>query len=177
MKTNTINRERTEVRPVTVAIPARDGRRVAERITVGVPMRWDSDLEKWLLDGNAMEMIEDAKARHMGLMLPAEMLALRKRLGLSQRDIGELLRIGAKSWTRWESGLQRPSQSINLLLRLLDSGIISPRQLLDVGCDTADWTPQFLLLAKSNQATAPVSLDQWRATYDTEVDELLTVLA
>ncbi len=162
MKTKITNRERIEVRPSTVAIPTPDGRRVAERITVNVPMRWDPALEKWLLDSDAMELLEAAKARHMGLMLPEELRALRQRLGKTQNEIGALLRIGAKSWTRWETGLQRPSQSINLLLRLLDTGIISPSQLSQVGAEPTDWSRQFINLSEAKQVAAPVALDQWR---------------
>ena len=177
MKTKTINRERIEVRPATVAIPAPDGRRVAERITVHVPMRWDPGLEKWLLDSDAMETLEAAKSRHMGLMLPEELRVLRQRLGMTQNEIGALLRIGAKSWTRWETGLQRPSQSINLLLKLLDAGIVSPRQLQQIGAEPADWSRQFLRLAQGCSDEKPVALDGLRSTHESEVTEPIAIPA
>ena len=177
MKTNNTNRERIEIRKTYIAIPMPDGRRVAERVAVEVPMRWDPELRKWLLTHEAMETLETAKARHMGLMLPGELLALRQRLGLSQRAIGELLRIGAKSWTRWETGLQRPSQVINLLLQLLDSGLVSPRQLQQIGVEPADWSRQFLHLAQGNYDEKPVALDGLRTTNDSEVAEPLAIPA
>ncbi len=173
----TTNRERIEIRPATVAIPTPDGRRVAEHITVDVPMRWDSGLEEWLLDGDALEALEAAKARHMGLLLPTELRALRERLGMTQREIGELLRIGAKSWTRWESGLQRPSQVINLLLKLLDSGLVSARQLQQISLEPADWSRQFLYLAQGNYDEKPVAMDGLRASNDSEVAEPLAIPA
>jgi len=145
-----------------VVVPTPDGTAVAERIPIKVPMEWDAGLGEWLITPEAEQILETAKARHMGLMLPEELLALRQRLGLSQRQIGELLKIGAKSWTRWESGAQRPSQSINLLLRLLDRGMISPRQLVEVGTTRADWSRQFALLALAGARPAAVSLDLCR---------------
>jgi len=177
MKTKTTTRERIEVRPATVAIPTPDGRRVAERITVNVPMRWDPELGKWLLDSDAMETLEAAKSRHMGLMLPTELRALRERLGMTQNEIAALLRIGAKSWTRWETGLQRPSQSINLLLKLLDEGIVSPQQLQQIGAEPEDWSRQFVHLAQGCYDEKPVALDGLRSNDESEVPEPLAIPA
>jgi DNA-binding transcriptional regulator YiaG len=177
MKTKAANRQRTTIRPVKVAIPTADGRRIAEHITVDVPMRWDAGLKQWLMDSDAMEMLDAAKTRHMGLMLPAELLSLRQRLGLSQRDIGELLRIGAKSWTRWETGLQRPSQVINLLLKLLDAGTITPTQLRAIGAEPADWSRQFLHLAHESYDEKPVSLDGLRSQQTSAAPEPIVIPA
>lgn len=177
MKTKTSARERIETRPATICIPTADGRRVAERITINVPMRWDPELQQWLMDSDAVETLETAKARHMGLMLPDELRALRARLGMTQSQLGELLRIGAKSWTRWETGLQRPSQSINLLLKLLDAGIVSPSQLQQIGAEPTDWSRHFLHLEHGHYDEKPVALDGLRAADGTEVAEPLAVPA
>jgi DNA-binding transcriptional regulator YiaG len=146
-----------------VVIPTSDGLAVAERIPLKVPMVWDAELGAWLLTAEAEAMVENAKARHMGLMLPHELLALRQRLGLSQQVLGELLQIGAKSWSRWETGRQRPSRSMNLLLRALNTGLLSPRQLLEVCSVRPDWSQHFRQLALAgSQTTEPVSLDVCR---------------
>lgn len=146
-----------------VVIPTADGASVAERIPIKVPMLWDHELNEWLITPEAEELIETTKARHMGLLLPSELKALRERLGLSQQAIGELLQIGAKSWTRWESGGQRPSRSINLLLRALDSGMVSPHQLREINSSRADWSRQFRMLETAGtMPVAPVSLDVCR---------------
>lgn len=171
MKIKTAQLERIENRPATICIPTADGRGVAETLTVDVPMRWDPDLQEWLIDGDTMEYLETVKTRHMGLMLPAELLALRTRLGLTQRQMGEMLRIGAKSWTRWETGLQRPSQSINLLLKLLDTGIVTPTQLAHLGAEPADWSRQFLRIADPAVNDKPVALDGLRAGCAAEIAE------
>lgn len=159
MKTKSIPHDHVKIRPVSVAIPASDGERVAEHIQVEVPMRWDAGLGEWLMDADAMEAVENARYRHMGLMLPAEMHALRERLGLTQMQMSKLVRVGDKSWTRWETGLQRPSQSINLLLKLLDAGIVTPTQLAQLGAEPADWSRQFLRIADSSVDDKPVALD------------------
>lgn len=177
MKTKSNNSTRIELRPVRVAIPTPDGRRVAEHIEVEVPQRWDAGLGEWLMDADAMATIEAARYRHLGLMLPAELLALRERLDLTQAEIGALLRIGAKSWTRWETGLQRPSQVINLLLKLLDAGLVSPRQLDQIGAEPADWSRQFLHLAHGGQEEKPVALDGLRSAAGEEVAEPMAIPA
>jgi transcriptional regulator with XRE-family HTH domain len=61
----------------------------------------------------------------MGLLLPNEIKNLRQRLGLSQKEICELLQMGEKSWVRWVTGHTRPSRSINVLLRGVKDGKLS----------------------------------------------------
>jgi len=55
----------------------------------------------------------------MGLLLPLQFRQLRQRHALTQSEIGELFQVGAKSWTRWETGKHRPSRSVNLLIKAL----------------------------------------------------------
>ena len=66
----------------------------------------------------------------IGLLSPAQMKELRERFDYSQREMGELFQVGEKSWTRWETGKQRPSRSMNLLIRALYDGEISINYLL-----------------------------------------------
>lgn len=171
MKTKSIPHDHIELRPISVAIPTPDGERVAEHIEVKVQMRWDAGLGEWLMDADAMAEVEAARYRHMGLMLPAEMRALRERLGLTQLQMSKLVRAGDKSWTRWETGLQRQSQSINLLLKLLDAGIVTPTQLSQIGAKPADWSRQFLRIAEAPADDKPVALDGLRAPRTAEVVE------
>ena len=67
----------------------------------------------------------------MGLLLPGQFRELRERYDFTQKEMGELLQVGEKSWTRWESGKHRPSRSINLLIRALHEGKISVNYLLE----------------------------------------------
>jgi len=128
-----------QLREFEVAIPAPDGRSEVEQIKILVPMKWDDDLGEFLLTPEAHEKIENTKARYMGILLPEELRALRERLNLSQRGIGELLQIGEKSWTRWESGKQRPSRMVNLLLRALYDGEIRVEYLERLTKPNATW--------------------------------------
>jgi DNA-binding transcriptional regulator YiaG len=113
-----------------VLVPNVDGTGVAERVKVTVPLKWDEELQEWLLTPEAHETIENTKARHMDLLLPAQFKELRERYGYSQQQMGELFQVGEKSWTRWESGKHRPSRSINLLIRALYEGRLPLNYLL-----------------------------------------------
>ena len=88
-------------------------------------MEWDAEIQEWLMTEEGLQKVEETKARHMGLMLPSEIHALRQRLNLSQKEISEALQIGEKTWSPWENGRLRPSRSINLLLRALNDGKIT----------------------------------------------------
>lgn len=113
-----------------VLVPNLDGTAVAEKVTVTVPVEWDEELKEWLLTSEAHQVIEDTKARHMGLLLPAQLKELRERHQCTQKEMGELFQVGEKSWTRWESGKHRPSRSINLMIRALYEGEVSINYLL-----------------------------------------------
>lgn len=51
---------------------------------------------------------------------PAFILQLRKKLGLSQRQAGEIFGGGVNAFSRYETGKARPSVPLVLLLNLLD---------------------------------------------------------
>lgn len=132
--------KKTELQPYEVPIPTADGERVAEIVTIMVEVEWDEMVREWLLTPDAELLIEETKARHMGLLTPAELRTLRESLGLTQAELAELLKIGAKTWTRWETGRQRPSQSLNILLRGLQVGLLTPQSLRQLGSAPKDWT-------------------------------------
>ncbi|HEX8903924.1 MAG TPA: type II toxin-antitoxin system MqsA family antitoxin [Longimicrobiaceae bacterium] len=57
--------------------------------------------------------------RREELLMPEEIQALRKRLGLDQREFERLLRVGKKTVTRWETGQVFQSQGIDNVMRSL----------------------------------------------------------
>jgi DNA-binding transcriptional regulator YiaG len=122
-----------------VNIPNLDGDGIAEVVTITIPVTTDPDGGEEMLTTEAIELIENTKARHMGLMLPAEIKALRQRLGLTQRDISELLQAGEKSYTRWESGRLRPSRMVNVVLRALHEGKLTVEYLRSQRRTSFDW--------------------------------------
>lgn len=115
---------KTKTAIIEVAIPKLDGTGEAERLPVEVTLQWDDELQEWLLTPESDARIEATKARYLGLMTPPEIKALRQRLGMTQASICELLQIGEKTWTRWETGRERPSRAMNVLLSALRDGQI-----------------------------------------------------
>ena len=121
---------KTKLHDFEVLIPNIEGTEIVQRIKTQITLRWDEESYAWVLTPEAHDLIDTIKARHMGLLLPDEFKTLRKKLKLSQKDMGEIFQVGGKSWTRWESGKQRPSRSISLLIRALRDGEISLNYLL-----------------------------------------------
>jgi len=119
-----------ENREFEVHVPKVDGSGIAEMVKVMVPVCWDEEIQDWLMTPEAHEIIDNTKARLIGLLLPAQLKELRERYDCTQKEMGELFQVGEKSWTRWESGKQRPSRSLNLLIRALYDKEISIEYLL-----------------------------------------------
>ena len=57
--------------------------------------------------------------KRMGLLSADEIRALRKRLGLNQAALARLLRLGANTISRWESGRNVQTGAMDILLRLI----------------------------------------------------------
>lgn len=109
---------------VPVHIPTIDGKEISETVEVEVSAYRNPKDGEIYLDGEALQILDDTKARYMGLMLPETIHNLRQQLGVTQKRMAALLQIGEKSYCRWETGRERPSRSINLLLAALDDGRI-----------------------------------------------------
>ena len=65
---------------------------------------------------------EDAIALYRkkhGLLSADEIRALRERFNLNQADLARLLRLGANTVSRWESGRNVQTEAMEMLLRLL----------------------------------------------------------
>jgi transcriptional regulator with XRE-family HTH domain len=122
---------KTKKQPFEVPIPNLDHTGIAERVKVSVPVYFDESINEWVLTEEAHQIIDDTKARHLGLVLPAQMKELRERLGFSQSEMGRLLQIGEKSWSRWECGKHRPTRSLSLLILALYDGKVPLDYLLN----------------------------------------------
>lgn len=64
--------------------------------------------------------LEAEVRRRQGLLTPAEIKAVRERTGLSQEAIGQLLGVGDKTYTRWETGKSIQNKANDNLIRLLE---------------------------------------------------------
>jgi putative zinc finger/helix-turn-helix YgiT family protein len=71
------------------------------------------------LDGDDEELQHEAACRHLGVMTPAEVLDLRTKMGLSQKELAELTGLGVASLSRWERGLLIQNEASDQLLYLL----------------------------------------------------------
>lgn len=62
-------------------------------------------------DSEAEDIQHEAVCRHLGVMTPAEIVALRNKYGLTRAQFAEKTRIGEASLARWETGelIQNPA--------------------------------------------------------------------
>lgn len=64
---------------------------------------------------------------------PAQIVALRERLGYSQSQFADLLIVSRPTVARWENGTTAPSGPSELLLSGLYTGDITPETLRQIG--------------------------------------------
>ena len=114
---------------IPIAIPTLDGEEISEIIEIEVPCTINIETGDKYITGDALSEIDRIKARYMGLLQPEEIKDIRTSLGLTQKEMCELLQIGAKSYSRWETGRERPSRSMNILLKALQDGKIDIKYL------------------------------------------------
>lgn len=72
-----------------------------------------------LTDDAAAERIGREGYRQLGLLLPEEIRANRRKLRLRQQELAKLLGLGGNSLSRWEKGRYYQSRVIDNLLRLV----------------------------------------------------------
>ena len=114
---------------VPVVIPTSDGNGIAETIMIEVEALKDPNDGEIYLNGETLERLDRIKARRMGILLPAEIRELRERLTMTQAQMADLLGIGEKSYSRWETGRERLSHSLNKLLATLWEGRLTVADL------------------------------------------------
>ena len=90
---------------------------------------WDecSSCEERILTLELEQSLEAVRYSSLGLLTPAEIKEIRKRLGLNQVDMAQLLGVGDKSYTRWETGASIQNKSNDTLIRLAsqDPGLLT----------------------------------------------------
>ena len=65
------------------------------------------------------EDASDIYRRKHGLLSASEIRAIRERFHLNQADLARLLRLGANTVSRWESGRNVQTAAMDILLRLI----------------------------------------------------------
>jgi putative zinc finger/helix-turn-helix YgiT family protein len=69
----------------------------------------------------ALSLAIKEEARRIGRLLsPKQIVAIRERLGLTQNALEDLLGLGPKVVTRWETGRVLQSRAADVVLRLLE---------------------------------------------------------
>jgi putative zinc finger/helix-turn-helix YgiT family protein len=91
----------------------------ATEIPVELPVRTCSECGFQFTDEEAEDIRHDAVCRHLGLMTPGEIVALRKRYDMSRAEFAELTRFGEASLARWETGQLMQNAANDQLLYLL----------------------------------------------------------
>ena len=107
---------------------------IRETVFVDVQAELDERTGEYFLSDAALRKLDRVKARYMGLLLPSEIKELRQRFNKTQADMCSILGLGAKTWTRWETGAARPLPFYGKVLIALYEGRLS----LDALCAQHD---------------------------------------
>lgn len=94
---------RIETRNITDKFQYGSGAKTAS-LEALVPFRRCADCEFEFTDSEAEDIRHKTICRHLGVMMPAEIVALRKKYGLTRAEFAEKTRIGEASLARWETG-------------------------------------------------------------------------
>lgn len=73
-----------------------------------------------ILPDELSKAIDAERYRRLGLLTPAEIKKVREKTGLSAVDMAQLLGVGDKTYTRWETGRSLQNKSNDTLIRLID---------------------------------------------------------
>lgn len=73
-----------------------------------------------ILPDELSKAIDVERYRRLGLLTPAEIKQVRENTGLSAVDMAQLLGVGDKTYTRWETGRSLQNKSNDTLIRLID---------------------------------------------------------
>jgi len=91
----------------------------AVELVVEVPLRTCQSCGFQFLDDKAEDAHHEAVCRHLGVLTPAEIRALRARLGLTRAAFAQLTRLGEATLARWERGALIQTAAYDQFLYLL----------------------------------------------------------
>lgn len=91
----------------------------ATEIPVQLPVRTCGECGFQYTDEEAEDIRHDAVCRHLGLMTPGEIVALRKRYSMTRAEFADITRFGEASLARWETGQLIQNAANDQLLYLL----------------------------------------------------------
>lgn len=170
-------RAKKEIVEIPISIPSPDGSKVVEIVKIKVEALKDPQDGEIYLTSEAIRIIEKTKARYMGILLPTEIRELRGRLGMTQQGMSQLLRIGDKTYTRWENGRKRPSQSLNLLLTALWDGKLDVNDLIRRHRPSPNLENSLFAAYKYNPISKPFLIKVRNNNWEPQEDEALAATA
>lgn len=90
-------------------------------VSVEVPLERDDITGEWCYGPDAIRIIDEVKRRYANIVSPSQVRCIRDRFGMTQEGMCKMLGLGARTWTRWETGAIIPNQAMNrMLLELLN---------------------------------------------------------
>jgi putative zinc finger/helix-turn-helix YgiT family protein len=90
-----------------------------EEIVKGVWVERCSICGEMVFPSESSRYIDAVLAEKSEQLTPAELEQIRKRLGVDQTEMSEILGLGGRTYHRWEKGTQYPSRSMCYYIRLL----------------------------------------------------------
>ena len=91
----------------------------AVNLTATVPLRTCLKCGFQFLDAAAEDAQHEAVCRHLGVMTPSQMQALRRKYGLSRVSFAQITKLGEATIARWERGEFIQNAAYDQLLYLL----------------------------------------------------------
>jgi len=91
----------------------------AVELSVRVPIRECLQCHFRYLDYEAEDLQHEAVCRHLGVLTPQEIIALREKYGLSRAEFARLTGLGEATIARWERGALIQNTGNDRYLRLL----------------------------------------------------------
>jgi putative zinc finger/helix-turn-helix YgiT family protein len=82
-----------------------------------------SSCEEQILSKELESALEKCRYSRLGLLTPVEIREIRNRTGLNQVEMAQLLGVGDKTYTRWETGKSLHNKSNDNLIRLVDQHV------------------------------------------------------
>jgi DNA-binding transcriptional regulator YiaG len=108
------------------------------QLTVTVPLHRCTACDAQYTGGVAEDIRHEAVCRHLGVLTPKEVLAIRSNRGLSRQRFAELTRLGIATLARWESGELIQNAALDAYLRLVarpeNFALIESGELADGSC-------------------------------------------
>jgi putative zinc finger/helix-turn-helix YgiT family protein len=91
----------------------------AVKLTVTVPLRTCLECRFQFLDAASEDAHHEAICRHLRVMTPSEIQALRRKYALSRGSLAQITKLGAATIARWERGELIQNAAYDQLLYLL----------------------------------------------------------